>query len=47
MFILRKGKDYLVTDDSKNHILVIHRGNFYTFPVLNNDGINNISTNNY
>jgi len=33
-----KGKDYLVTDDTKNHIVVIHRGNFYTFPVLNNDG---------
>ena len=28
----------LVTDESKKHILIVHRGNFYSFPVLDDDG---------
>lgn len=36
--IPQKGKDILVSDSTKNHVLVVHKGNFFTFPVLNADG---------
>ncbi|CAF0769107.1 unnamed protein product [Brachionus calyciflorus] len=32
--IPKHGKDVLKTDPSQRHILVIHNGNFYTFPVF-------------
>ncbi|RMZ94593.1 carnitine O-palmitoyltransferase mitochondrial, partial [Brachionus plicatilis] len=38
--IPRQNKDELLTDSSKNHMLVLHKGNFYTFPVF--DDQNNI-----
>lgn len=38
--IPRQNKDELLTDTAKNHILVIYKGNFYTFPVF--DQQNNI-----
>jgi len=28
----------LVTDETKNHVLVASRGNFYVFPVFTEDG---------
>ncbi len=28
----------MITDESKNHILVASRGNFYVFPVFSEDG---------
>lgn len=34
----KKGKDILVTSENKNHILVISKGNYYVFPVLDSDG---------
>jgi len=34
----RKGKDTLISDDKKNHILIVHKGSFFTFEVLNEDG---------
>lgn len=37
--IPKQGKDVLKTDNSKNHILIIHKGNFYTFPVLKENGL--------
>lgn len=40
MIFNRKDKDTLFTDETKRHILVIHKGNFYAFDVLNENGIN-------
>lgn len=37
--IPKKGKDVLFTDATKNHILVIHRGNYFVFPVLDSEGM--------
>lgn len=33
-----KYKDILVTDEKNNNVLIVHKGNFYTIPVLNEDG---------
>ncbi|KAI0230258.1 Carnitine O-palmitoyltransferase 2, mitochondrial [Lamellibrachia satsuma] len=36
--IPRRGKDYIFTDTSARHLLVIRRGNFYVVDVLDKDG---------
>lgn len=33
-----KGKDILVTEEKDNNVLIVHKGHFYTIPVLNEDG---------
>ena len=38
LFFNRKGKDVLFTDAKKDHIFVIHKGNYFVFNVLNSDG---------
>ena len=42
MIFNRKDKDVLFTDETKRHILVIHKGNFYAFDVLNENGIESL-----
>ena len=38
------GKDRLYTDTSANHILVMRRGHFYKFDVMDKEGIATITT---
>jgi carnitine O-palmitoyltransferase 2 len=35
---LRKEKDVLYSDGTKNHIVIIHRGNFFKFNLINDNG---------
>lgn len=35
--IPKKGKDILTYSEKKNHILIVHKGSFFTFEVLNED----------
>ena len=39
IFFYRTGKDELVSFKNSRHILVLYKGQFYTFDVLDSNGI--------
>lgn len=39
LWMCRTGKDELVTYNNSRHVLVLYKGQFYTFDVLDSNGV--------